>query len=811
METDSLALTDARPRRGLPLERKLPLVVLALFTIVLAISLAISYFEVRSSAIATTAERLIGLGQTLGTTLEQSTQARLALMRRVARDPAIVAALQSPDQEPSAAASRAWGPLVATASDSATPPEIWNTLGQPIGQRRLEPAAEQQVLRDEVLQHFTARDSGFVSNYRITNGRASLYEAVPIRGGNGAPVGFLVQERRINTNPRTLPLLRGLIGSDIEFHFRNANDNTWIQLSGSGELAPTASERTLDSLEILTRQKTGRALSYTVPIRNTPLLLTVERPMSAILERALQTIRILIVISVLLAVAGAMLVWLFSRRLVRPLGDLTVAAEQMAHGQYSQRVRVTSGDEVGRLASAFNRMAEEVKDSSDTSSLALERLTKAMETQEFLAEASRILAGSVSDDTLLPELARYCVPRLADYCSIHVVDDDGTISRIETAHRDPSMEPKVRQLQSYYTYRVDGPGEVPEVIRSQRPLVIPEIDLEAISARASGEFVATLLRAIMPSSFLCVPLVVRGRGFGAMSFTMTDSGRRFGDEDLELAMELARRAAVAIDNAVIYRRSVALRLEAEAASNAKSDFLAKMSHEIRTPINAMMGYAELLQMGMSGPVNDAQEKQLGRIRASGDHLASLINEILDLSKIEAGRMSVRSVDAKAVDAVEGALTVVRPLAGHKGVNLPPHIDGDADVEYHGDPQRVQQILTNLLSNAVKFTPAGGRLTVRCDTGHLPTASAENGNRWACISVCDTGVGISAEDIDRIFHPFVQVDTGYTRTQGGTGLGLTISRNLAQLMGGDITVESRLGKGSTFALWLPCPIRALPNN
>jgi signal transduction histidine kinase len=786
-------------------------VVLALFTTVLAISLAISYFEVRNGAIETTAERLGGLGSTLGSTVEQSTQARLGVMHRVASDPAIVAALQSPDKEPSALAARAWGPLVTTAADSATPPQLWNTRSEPVGPPQLQPAPEQRRLRDEMLQHFARGDSGFVSNYRVSNGRASLYEAVVVRGPDRTPVGFLVQERRLNTNPRAIPLLRGLIGPDIEFHFRNANDNTWIQLSGSGEPAPTSSERILDSLEVLTHPTTGRMLAYTIPIKNTPLLLTVERPMNAILARPLQTIRILIVISVLLAVAGAALVWLFSRRLVRPLGELTAAAEEMAHGKYSQRVAVTSRDEVGRLASAFNRMAEEVKDSSDTSSAALQRLTKSMETQQFLAEASRILAGSVSDDTLLSELARYCVPRLADYCSIHVVDDDGTIRRIETAHRDPSMEPKVRQLQSYYVYTIDSQAEVPEVIRTQRPVVLPRLDLDAIVGRASGEFVATLLREIMPSSFLCVPLVVRGRGFGAMSFTMTTSGRTFGEEDLELAMELARRAAVAIDNAVIYRRSVALRLEAEAASNAKSDFLAKMSHEIRTPINAMMGYAELLQMGMSGPVNAAQEKQLGRIRASGDHLASLINEILDLAKIEAGRMSVRITDARAFDAVEGALTVVRPLASAKGVALPSHIEGDANVEYHGDPQRVQQILTNLMSNAVKFTPAGGRVTVRCGTGRLPTAPAEDAARWACISVCDTGVGISNDDIDRIFHPFVQVDTGYTRTQGGTGLGLTISRNLAQLMGGDITVESKLGEGSTFVLWLPCPIRALPNH
>src|SRR6185369_13168342 len=158
-----------------------------------------------------------------------------------------------------------------------------------------------------------------------------------------------------------------------------------------------------------------------------------------------------------------------------------------------------------------------------------------------------------------------------------------------------------------------------------------------------------------------------------------------------------------------------LRLEAVAASTAKSDFLAKMSHEIRTPINAMMGYAELLEMGISGPVSQAQAKQLSRIRASGEHLTALVNEILDLAKIEAGKMGVEPTNGIALDATEAALALVRPAALTKGIELNGRIEGDPAIEYVGDPQRVQQILANLLSNAVKFTPAGGRVSVFCAT------------------------------------------------------------------------------------------------
>lgn len=806
--TDATANTIA-PTRALPLERKLPLLVLGLFTIVLAVSLGVSYYEIRTTAIQTAGERVAGLAQSLGSLMEQQTTARMNTMRRIARDTALQNALRSPDKAPSVAAIRALAPLSTNPADTATPPQLWDAKGQPLGTPRLETPADAQTLRDEMLQAAPG-DSGRVSRLRLSNNRAIYYNSVPVRDPGGTLLGFIVQERRININPRQVPLFRGLIGADIDFYLRNADDATWVRLTGAALPAPTMTAKMLDTLDVLRHGNGPDELAATAAIRNTPMLVTVERPVGAILSRPLAAIRALILISIALMLLGAIVVWVLSRRIVRPLGDLTRAAEEMARGLYTQRVAVASGDEVGRLGSAFNRMAEEVQASAETSTRALTRLTRSMETQEFLAEASRILAGSVSDDTILTDLAHYCVPTLADYCSIHVADDDGSIRRIETAHRDENRLPAVRELLRRYQYRVDGPGDVARVIRTQQPMVMPSIDVANAVRNAPDQETANLIEEVNPTSFMCVPLIARGRAFGAISFTMCDGTRVFSPEDLEIAMELARRTAVAIDNAVIYRRSLALRLEAEAASNAKSDFLAKMSHEIRTPINAMMGYTELLQMGIAGPVNEAQAKQLDRIRASGDHLTSLINEILDLAKIEAGRMSVQSTSGIASDAVDAAVNVVRPLATTKGVELTTRVDGGSTVEYFGDPQRVHQILTNLLSNAVKFTSSGGSVSVRCDLARRPNVTHGHTTEWARIVVADTGVGIAPDDLDRIFQPFVQVESGYTRSHGGTGLGLTISRNLAQLMGGDITVESVLGRGSTFTLWLPCPIRALAN-
>lgn len=790
--------------RSLPLERKLPLLNLGLFGLVLAASLSASYYEIRHSAELSAGERLAGLSQVLASLLEQQTNTRLVLMRRIAHDSSIQSALRTPDRRAGDIVRKTLASLVTTPSDTATPPQLWRPDGRPVGNLELEIPADVQRQRVEVRRQGSS-DSGRVGRLHTVNGRASLWMAVPVRQDDGQLLGFVAQERRINGVPRALQPLRNLIGSDIDLYFRNTDDNRWILLTGASAAPPSKSRPFLDSLILYTHGDRGEFLASTTKVRGTPLLVTVERPMSMILERPTAMLRVLMAIGVLLAVSGAAIAWVMGRQVVRPLAELTAAAEAMAQGEYSRRVSAGGGSEIGRLGAAFNRMADQVQDASDESALAVERLTKSVKTEEFLAEASRILAGSLSDDTLIADLARCCVPTIADYCTIHVAEDDGTVRRVETVHYDPAKQSAVRALVKQYEFRIDGPEAVPAVIRTQQPVVIPRLDLASIRNAARDETTARLVDEVRPTSFMCVPLVARGRSFGAMSFTMTDSARTFCQDDLELVSEVARRTAVAIDNALIYRRSLALRLEAEAASNAKSDFLAKMSHEIRTPINAMMGYAELLELKIAGPITELQAKQLSRIRASGEHLTSLVNEILDLAKIESGRMGVEPTLGIAGDAADAALNLIRPQATTKGIDLVAKALGDPRAEYVGDPQRVQQIITNLLSNAVKFTATGGSVSIRCGTATQAPIPPSNGTEsWTCITVQDSGVGIAHDDLDRIFHPFVQVDAGYTRAHGGTGLGLTISRNLAQIMGGDIRVESVAGEGSRFTLWLPAP-------
>jgi len=243
---------------------------------------------------------------------------------------------------------------------------------------------------------------------------------------------------------------------------------------------------------------------------------------------------------------------------------------------------------------------------------------------------------------------------------------------------------------------------------------------------------------------------------------------------------------------------------AELANAAKSDFLAVMSHEFRTPLNAMIGYAQLLDVGIAGPLTGQQRDYVNRMTASAEHLLGLVNDLLDLSKIEAHGMRIARNQSLTGVATHAAIDLVEPAAAARGVQL---VDGRPEgVPYLGDEHRVRQILVNLLTNAVKFSARGCVVTVHCGLQTEPPSGTrlQRPGPWAYIRVEDTGVGISPEEQSRIFQPFHQVESGRTRRQGGTGLGLAISRQLATLMGGDLTVESTPGVGSIFTLWLPSP-------
>ena len=295
------------------------------------------------------------------------------------------------------------------------------------------------------------------------------------------------------------------------------------------------------------------------------------------------------------------------------------------------------------------------------------------------------------------------------------------------------------------------------------------------------------------SAWCAIPLFTRETPIGAIVFGLPKA-RDFSVNDRAFALALAQQASQAIERARLYDAEKAARAEAEAANRAKSEFLATMSHELRTPLNAIAGYAELIDFGVHGPITDAQREALRRIQRSRLHLQSLIEEILSFARIEAGRLLIDAIDIRVRDLLIGLEPLIAPQVRAKGLTLAMD-ECDPTLHVRGDEEKVRQILINLLANAIKFTPAGGRISVGVDS---------LGDQVA-LYVRDSGIGIPAEKLGAIFEPFIQLARPTSPLRDGLGLGLSISRDLARAMGGDLTVSSEVGVGSQFTLVLQQPI------
>jgi len=313
---------------------------------------------------------------------------------------------------------------------------------------------------------------------------------------------------------------------------------------------------------------------------------------------------------------------------------------------------------------------------------------------------------------------------------------------------------------------------------------MPDILAAPTESRVRGALVRSGYRAL-----LAVPLVRENRLLGGLTILRKATGE-FAPEVIELLQTFATQSALAIQNARLFREIEDKSRQLEVASQHKSEFLANMSHELRTPLNAIIGFSEVLTDRMFGELNEKQEEYLKDIYASGTHLLSLINDILDLSKIEAGRMELELTEFHLPTALDSALTLVRERAGRRSIALHMSLDERLG-EVRADERKIRQVVLNLLSNAIKFTPEGGQIEVQAI---LKDPLVE-------VSVSDTGVGIAPEDQEKVFEEFRQVGTADKKAEG-TGLGLTLCRKFIELHGGRIWVKSQLGAGSTFTFTIP---------
>jgi GAF domain-containing protein len=508
--------------------------------------------------------------------------------------------------------------------------------------------------------------------------------------------------------------------------------------------------------------------------------------------------------------------WVVRTGVVKNLSDIEITSEVPAATRERWRRRgvrsvlvapMRRGDEViGAIGvshhevGAFSPNREELlKTFADQAVIAIENvrlfnelqartsdLTRSVGELTALGEVSRALSSTLDLETVLQTIVGRANELTGTAgCTIWEYDPPRAEFRLRASHYADERDAAVLQAPGRITTIRKGQGVTTQVVERRQPVQIRDI-------AAEGVYESPIRRPLIEAghrALLGVPLVIEDEVIGVLAVTRKTPGE-FEPEIVRLLSTFATQSALAIQNARLFLEIEDKSRQLEVASQHKSEFLANMSHELRTPLNAVIGFSEVLGERMFGELNEKQEEYLRDIHASGQHLLSLINDILDLSKIEAGRMELELVDFHLPQAIENALVLVRERALRRGITLEQSIDSRLG-EIRGDERKVKQVLLNLLSNAIKFTSESGRIDVR--------AKPVNGS--VEISVSDTGVGIAPEDQEAVFEEFRQVGTAAKKVEG-TGLGLALSRKFIALHGGRIWVTSRVGAGSTFTFTIP---------
>jgi GAF domain-containing protein/anti-sigma regulatory factor (Ser/Thr protein kinase) len=411
-------------------------------------------------------------------------------------------------------------------------------------------------------------------------------------------------------------------------------------------------------------------------------------------------------------------------------------------------------------------------------------LTQSVEKLTALGEVSRAVSSTLDVETVLDTIvSRASQLAGAEGCAIYEFDAGEEAFHVRATH---GIEPALVETMRAMPFR-KGEGVMGRATERREPIQVSDIAAPGVyQSRVRDVLVGAGYRAA-----LSVPLLREEEIIGSLSLLRKMPGE-YSAEVVDVLKTFATQSALAIQNARLFREIADKSAQLEAASRHKSEFLANMSHELRTPLNAIIGFSEVLVDRMFGELNEKQDEYLKDIYASGQHLLSLINDILDLAKIEAGRMELEAADFDLRGAIDNAMILVRERASRRGITLGQSVDERLG-SIRGDERKVKQVLLNLLSNALKFTPEGGRIDV---SATIKDGAAE-------VSVADTGVGIAPEDQEAVFEEFRQVGTADKKVEG-TGLGLALSRKFIELHGGKIRVTSTIGVGSTFTFTLPLP-------
>ncbi len=417
-----------------------------------------------------------------------------------------------------------------------------------------------------------------------------------------------------------------------------------------------------------------------------------------------------------------------------------------------------------------------------------EQLRLQRENLEFLVEAGRLLSSSLDYRSTLTRLTSLIVPRLADWCSVHI--EGVGIDATPIAHVDPAKAEALRDMYRRFPLPAEAGYGAPYALRTGEAQLITEMTPEILAAIAQSPEHADIIRSTGFRSGMFLPLRIQGNTFGVLILSYGASGRSYDATDLVFADELARRASIAIDNAKLFEQSLRERSRAEAATRAKDEFVAIVSHELRTPLNAILGWVRLLQGGALPAAKSAHA--LDVIERNAKAQDRLVADLLDISRIMTGKIRINPSQVDLGNVIEMAVEGLRPAAEAKRIVL--------DVDYepgtaviHGDSDRLEQVVWNLVANAVKFTPKNGRVEVRL---RRVESDIE-------LVVLDNGEGIAPSFVPHVFGSFLQSDSSASRPHGGLGLGLSIVKHIVELHGGSVAAESQgVGRGATFRVRLP---------
>jgi signal transduction histidine kinase len=587
----------------LPLAVKLPALLSGILAVVLAIAMFATYQTLRTSMLDRTHDRVRRATRQLASVATANVAVQQSRYARVATDSLVRRALRGEAVNVAPTLSS-----VMIATDSGTPVELWTAQGRRVAfvgndlRSGLDVAPGRPELPERISRLFgntpPRSDSIQYGPLYGENGRVHFWIVSAVRE-RGRTLGYVAHQRRVVQSPTTMRTLRELAGDSVTLYYRNVDGSFWASVSGL-PLTPHSGADTVRGIALASDGQ--RLIVNEERVGGTPIVIGMSVPERAVVSRAMGPVRTIVLLSLGLLFVGGLAAWSISRRIARPLGDITRASEAIATGDFAARVPETGDPEIRRLAQSFNHMATE------------------------LGESRRALEQQTA--------------------------------------------------------------------------------------------------------------------------------------------------------------------QARIANNAKSDFLTTMSHELRTPLNAIGGYVELLEMELRGPLTPAQKRDLERIKASQQHLLGLISGVLDLARVEAGKVSY-DIENIALEPFLASLdALIAPQAAAKKVTL-DYMPCAPDVAVRADPEKLRQILLNLLSNAIRHTPPGGSVSL----------SAEPMGARVQIAVQDTGPGIARDKHDEIFEPFVQLDRSLSQPREGLGLGLAISRDLARGMAGDLTVDASATAGARFLVTL----------